>query len=40
MAEAGNFLLAEVMLWLMYIVMGVAVVAVIVSAVRSYWLNK
>lgn len=40
MAEAGSFLLAEVMLWLMYLVMGVAVVAVIVSAVRSYWLNK
>ena len=32
--------MAEVMLWLMYLVMGVAVVAVIVSAVRSYWLNK
>ena len=28
MAEAGSFLLAEVMLWLMYIVFGVAVVAV------------
>ena len=40
MAEAGSFLLAEVMLWLMYIVFGVAVVAVIVSAVRSYWLNN
>ena len=40
MAEAGSFLLAEVMLWLMYIVIGVAVVATIVSAVRSYWLNK
>ena len=40
MAEAGSFLLAEVMLWLMYIVVGVAVLAVIVSAVRSYWLNK
>ena len=40
MAEAGSFLLAEVMLWLMYIVVGVAVVAVIVSAVRSYWLNN
>ena len=40
MAEAGGFLLAEVMLWLMYIVVGVAVVATIVSAVRSYWLNN
>lgn len=40
MAEAGSYFLAEVMLWLMYIVVGVAVVAVIVSAVRSYWLNK
>ena len=40
MAEAGSFLLAEVMLWLMYIVVGVAVLAVIVSALRSYWLNK
>ena len=40
MVEAGSFLLAEVMLWLMYIVVGVAVVATIVSAVRSYWLNN
>lgn len=40
MAEAGSFLLAEVMLWLMYIVVGVAVVTTIVSAVRSYWLNN
>lgn len=40
MAEAGSLLLAEVMLWLMYFVVGVAVVAVIVSALRSYWLNK
>ena len=40
MAEAGSLFLAEVMLWLMYIVVGVAVVSVIVSAVRSYWLNK
>ena len=40
MAEAGGFLLAEVMLWLMYIVVGVAIVATIVSAVRSYWLNN
>ena len=40
MAEAGSFLLAEVMLWVMYIVVGVAVVAVIVSSARSYWLNN
>ena len=40
MAEAGSFFLVEVMLWLMYIVMGVAIVATIVSAVRSYWLNN
>ena len=40
MAEAGGFLLAEVMLWLMYIVVGVAIVATILSAVRSYWLNN
>ena len=40
MAEAGNFVLAEVMLWLMYIAMGVAVVVTIVSAIRSFWLNK
>ena len=40
MAEAGSFFLAEVMLWLMYIVVGVAVIATIVSAVRSYWLNN
>ena len=40
MAEAGSLLLAEVMLWLMYIVLGVALVVTIVSAVRSFWLNK
>ena len=50
MAEAGSFFLAEAMLWLMYIVVGVAVIAnivvgvaviaTIVSAVRSYWLNN
>ena len=33
-------MLAEVMLWLMYLTIGVAVVATIVSAVRSFWLNK
>lgn len=40
MAEAGNLLLAEVMLWLMYIAMGVAVVVTIVSAVRSFWMEN
>ncbi len=40
MAEAGNMLLAEVMLWLMYIVLGVAVVVTIVSAVRSFWIEN
>ena len=40
MAEAGQILLAEVMLWLMYIALTAAVVAVVVSAVRSLWLNK
>jgi hypothetical protein len=40
MAEAGSFFLAEVMLWLMYIVMGVAVVVTIVSTVRSFWLSN
>lgn len=40
MAEAGYYLLAEVMLWLMYIVVGVAVIATVVSAIRSYWLNN
>ena len=40
MAEAGYFLLADVMLWLMYIVMGIAVVAVLVSAVRSFLLDN
>ena len=40
MAEAGSFFLAEVMLWLMYIVFGVAVVAVVVSATRSFWMDN
>ena len=40
MAEAGYSLLADVMLWLMYIVMALAVVAALVSTVRSFWLNK
>ena len=40
MADLSSYLLADVMLWLMYIAMGVAVVATIVSAIRSFWLNK
>jgi len=40
MAEAGYALLAEVMLWLMYIVMGVAIVATLTSAIRSFWLDR
>ena len=40
MAEAGNILLAEVMLWVMYIVLAIAVVTVIVSAVRSFLLEQ
>ena len=40
MADMSSDFLAEVMLWLMYIAMGVAVIATIVSAIRSCWLNK
>jgi hypothetical protein len=40
MMDVSSYILAEVMLWLMYIAMGVAVVATIVSAIRSFWLNK
>jgi hypothetical protein len=40
MVEAGDMFLADVMLWLMYIALAVAVVAVVVSAARSFWLNK
>lgn len=40
MAEAGYSLLADIMLWLMYIVFGVAVIAVIVSAARSFWMDN
>lgn len=40
MVEAGNILLAEVMLWLMYIAIGLAVVTTIVSAVRSFWISN
>ena len=40
MADMGNYLLAEVMLWLMYIVLGIAIVVTVVSAVRSFLLNN
>ena len=40
MMDLSSYFLAEVMLWLMYIAMGVAVVATIVSAIRSFWRNK
>ena len=40
MMDLSSYFLAEVTLWLMYIAMGVAVVATIVSAIRSFWLNK
>ena len=40
MMDLSSYILAEVMRWLMYIAMGVAVVATIVSAIRSFWLNK
>ena len=40
MVEAGGLFLAEMMLWLMYIALAVAVVAVVASAVRSFWMNK
>ncbi|MBQ9677808.1 MAG: hypothetical protein IJV44_06700 [Prevotella sp.] len=36
MAEAGNYLLAEVMLWLMYAALFVALVVAIYSAVHSF----
>ena len=40
MAEAGNIFLAEVMLWLMYIAVGIAIVVTVVSTVRSFWLSN
>jgi len=40
MAEAGNILLADIMLWLMYIVLGIAIVVTVVSAVRSFWIEN
>lgn len=40
MIEAGYYLLADVMLWLMYIAMAIAVVVTVASAVRSFWLGR
>lgn len=40
MAEAGYYLLADVMLWLMYIVLGIAIVVTVISAVRSFWIEN
>jgi len=40
MVEAGNMLMAEVMLWLMYVVLAIAVVAVVVSEVRYVFTQK
>ena len=40
MAEAGSLFLAEVMLWLMYVAVGAAVLATVVSAVRSFWMDN
>ena len=39
MAEAGYLVLAEVMLWAMYISVTLAVGATLFSAVRSFWLD-
>ena len=36
MEEVGYSFLAEVMLWLMYIALGLAVAAAVVSGVRSF----
>ncbi len=36
MFEAGYYLLAEVMLWLMYIAVGLAVLVTLFSACRSF----
>lgn len=40
MMEAGSLLMADIMLWLMYVALAVAVVAVVVSAVRSFWMDN
>lgn len=39
MAEAGSFLLAEVMLWLVYAVVAVAFVVTVVSAIRPFYVS-
>ena len=39
MANIGNYLLAEVMLWLMYAALLTAVVVAVISAVRSFRLR-
>lgn len=36
MAEAGNYLLAEMMLWLMYAALTIALVVAVLSAVHSF----
>ena len=40
MAEAGNMMLAELMLWLMYAALALAVIAVVVSEVRYVLTQK
>ena len=40
MMDAGSLFLADIMLWLMYIALGVAVAAVLVSAARSFWFQN
>ena len=40
MAEAGKIVLAEVMLWLIYSSMAVAIGVMLFSAARSFWLDN
>ena len=40
MAEAGNMMLAELMLWLMYGALALAVIVVVVSEVRYVLTQK
>ncbi len=40
MAEAGSYFLAEIMLWLIYITLFVAIASVLVSAIRSFWMDN
>jgi hypothetical protein len=40
MIEAGSIFLADIMLWLMYIVVAVAVGVMLFSAARSFWLDN